>query len=328
MAAYIDPIKIFDTRYNLELDFKILEKKGKKKTQLHQVTCNEKIFQISQIWINNQPAKFLKKLEKEKFSQILECEEFEDELHIQIEMETITIHINPYNEKNPLFATTTYTVNLNLKALGLIKIIKKEKNISSFNILTNDNYDLVLDNTLSKNGIKTNDTLKIIFDKEVEYHILREESSPLQDVEFENIKFTNLENTKLLKFINNAPTWRRITRGLNLEGSCTKCEKKNICVPLGFSNEDYIQLDVASKEAACPCCSTPLENVHNCILWDCEYIIEGFINDSPIEKRGTAPRDKALSFYDASSLKFKDCIIEWNFLKIKTYHLQKRCTIL
>lgn len=125
--------------------------------------------------------------------------------------------------------------------------------------------------------------------------------------------FNNLKSTFFIQFDPKAPNYRRVVRGLNLEGKCQleDCEalNKNVCVPLGMGKFNVPQ---EMNRAMCPACDTKLEskNINNLGFWNCKYTIDGMRDAEPPSKEyDTAPSDKYKTFKPSENCK-------WAYLEV------------
>ncbi len=101
--------------------------------------------------------------------------------------------------------------------------------------------------------------------------------------------FTNFEKKKEATFNKNAPVWRTIHKGLNLEGICInqpcKAYNKRVWVPQKFGI--FYVAEIIS-EATCPMCKSEkgLKGVETCGLYQCHYAIKGrYLTKNGVEKK-------------------------------------------
>ena len=69
------------------------------------------------------------------------------------------------------------------------------------------------------------------------------------------VTFSNFQDSKIKKFSDKAPKWRKLVQGMNLEAICSnsKCKayKRKVWVPCGFGS--FYMAETIS-EAVCPIC--------------------------------------------------------------------------
>ena len=136
------------------------------------------------------------------------------------------------------------------------------------------------------------------------------------------LEFNNLENQELREFATDAPDWRIVDQGLNVEGRCNnqECKAHNqiVWVQKGFGKFHMSEITCTS---VCPMCSEIVTGVKNCGFFSCRYGIEGVQikpeGDEKVEKKDLrAPTDKLLTFKDSG-----DSNVEWRYLIIETQRL-------
>ncbi len=110
--------------------------------------------------------------------------------------------------------------------------------------------------------------------------------------------FSNLKEPVYREFTDNAPEYRIVYPGLNLEGMCCnlRCQaldEKAWCKK-GFGK--FI-INVETKKSECPLCHTKLNNVENMGLYKGKATIKGMkSNSDEFEKIYTNTEDKLLTF--------------------------------
>lgn len=138
------------------------------------------------------------------------------------------------------------------------------------------------------------------------------------------VHFSNLENKYLIEF-SEAPQWRIVSRGLNLEGKCTndscQANKKRVWVQMGMGKYD---INRVIFELKCPSCKQKVTEVNNAGFWDCRYVING-MQIEPAEKKviqeDIAPKDQFLTFPPDQA--------KWAYLNIETKKKESNsCTIM
>lgn len=88
---------------------------------------------------------------------------------------------------------------------------------------------------------------------------------------------TNDVKVKVFRTFKQAPPWRYISEGLNLEAECKldKCQafKKLVWIQKGFGEFDII--DIVFNRTLCPMCEQETEDVVNFGFLNCDYKIIG-----------------------------------------------------
>ncbi len=90
--------------------------------------------------------------------------------------------------------------------------------------------------------------------------------------------FTNFEKKKEATFSDDAPEWRTIHKGLNLEGICInqacKAYNKKVWAPQKFGT---FSIEKVIWKATCPLdkCKSKIQKVETCGFFQCSYTIEG-----------------------------------------------------
>lgn len=138
--------------------------------------------------------------------------------------------------------------------------------------------------------------------------------SSMGDIGFE---FNQLEKKVHVPFSNTAPSYRRVCRGLNMEGKCMNsiCAAfdKYVIVPKGLGEFRIAQeLD----QTLCPACDNNISfsNLRNLGFWNCKFTIHGK-QTAPEEKtvnRSGEAEKKHYTTYQAGN----DCT--WTYLDITT----------
>jgi hypothetical protein len=97
-----------------------------------------------------------------------------------------------------------------------------------------------------------------------------------------------LEKRVLVSFSANAPSYRRVIEGLNLQATCRHpgclAEGKDIYIPMGMGR---FPIPREAYKALCPAChhNVPGDSIKNLGFWKCQYTIDG---------RQTAPEKKVV----------------------------------
>ncbi len=83
---------------------------------------------------------------------------------------------------------------------------------------------------------------------------------------------------KGLKFSDNAPFYRAVTKGMNLLGICENKNciafKREVIYKFGFGTFDLIN-DMENKPPECPACEFRLRKLTTCAFWQCKYSYVG-----------------------------------------------------
>ena len=92
--------------------------------------------------------------------------------------------------------------------------------------------------------------------------------------------FTDPEKVdpKGIKFSDNAPFYRTVTKGMNLLGICENKNciafKREVIYKFGFGTFDLIN-DMKNNPPECPACELRLREVTTCAFWQCKYSYVG-----------------------------------------------------
>lgn len=125
--------------------------------------------------------------------------------------------------------------------------------------------------------------------------------------------FNKLESSFLVEFSATAPFYRKVIRGLNLEGSCEfnncKAFKRKVCIPVGMGKFNIPQ---TMNRSICPACDTKLDfkKITNLGFWECNYSIDGRFDEHDVKKNDIAPSTKYKTFKPGDN-----CI--WAYLDIE-----------
>lgn len=286
-----------------------------------------KSFQLSSIWINEQPAHSINGFTASVIrhdNSLIRAEIRDGKLYLFSNKLQFNLAVKYSGQSR------TFNVSPQLSIPRLRVLIENAFNCSDFDIYEVDTAYKIAD-------YHTLDSCEIAENTELEIFKLDEEESDQED-EFEDHRegpkftkdpFVNFQDKKELSFDHQAPKWRTIIRGLNLEGKCLNkvCDAfdKFVCVPLGMGVFPISQ----SAHAACPYCphdsqDNKLNNVINCIFWDCMYKIEGMQENCTklFLLEDQAPSKSALSFAEATKDQQSN-IVNWKFLKISTSEILK-----
>jgi hypothetical protein len=129
--------------------------------------------------------------------------------------------------------------------------------------------------------------------------------------------FNKLEKKEKISFSPQAPNYRIVCRGLNLEGKCTNkvCEafNKNVIVPKGLG-EFHIAEEL--DQSQCPACDENIlfKNIRNLGFWNCKFKIVG---------KQLSPEEKQVSKSDTAEKKHyttyqEDDDCTWAYLNVTT----------
>ena len=106
---------------------------------------------------------------------------------------------------------------------------------------------------------------------------------------------------KVFRAFKDAPPWRYISEGLNLEAECksNKCDanKKLVWIQKGFGEFDI--MDIVFNRTLCPICQQETEDVANFGFLNCDYKIVGNqINPErkKVDIAENAPKDGVTTF--------------------------------
>lgn len=294
----------------------------------------EQKFHLSDIWINNQPAKYVKGFKAQIMTDtsLMRAEIKAGKLYLFSDS-FLSIPITVKYESQ----TRSFLASPNLKVTGFRALLENEFNCSNYTI-----YDLETSTplgeayTLESCGITENATLEILIDEDPLASADRENTnlaSTENGLGMAPLAFNNFSKTEAIPFDSAAPVWRAVEEGLNFEGTCPneKCDARNkvVCDPKGIG---IFSLNEECVKATCPSCHEPIVDVTNCIFWNCVYTIEGVKSDSTetflLEKQ-IAPKDKGTSFKDATGEESN--VVNWKYLKITTSIISdpsvKRCVL-
>ena len=132
--------------------------------------------------------------------------------------------------------------------------------------------------------------------------------------------FNSCEDQVNGSFAKNAPDWRVVVDGLNMEGphpsdSCKASGQKDVIAHFGIGSYNIGQLQASSK---CMLCKTALSDVHNMIFSRCGFTIEGEQegkNDA-IKKESRTPPDGFSTFKDETDAE----MVKWKWMQVTTKH--------
>ena len=133
---------------------------------------------------------------------------------------------------------------------------------------------------------------------------------------FPAIKFNSMNEPIIIKFGTDAPKWRMINIGLNLEGVCKnknfEAYRQKVWIPKGFGKFNITKEVYDSK---CPICPKVCEDVENMGLYMARCISKGRIKGESEEKRMESEhrqKDGFLTFEDKDETR-----VEWLYLEME-----------
>lgn len=211
-------------------------------------------FDISDVWINNQPARHLEGI-KLLVSDLVsyECIENEIFLHLDLKIKnSVDVMIGEYAYKR-------YELHPNLTILGLIKILEREFHLKEADFFIYDENDSERNELSFSSTIQEN--AKLIFKKrnENKNKIIQGSSGLEGTVPF--FKFVNFHCPAPFK-------GKKLKPGLTLKGRCTSCQKI-LYFPIGLEVKSMEISRVFHK-----CCDSRVW-INNCIFNKCTYLITG-----------------------------------------------------
>ncbi|WP_316357043.1 ubiquitin-like protein [Candidatus Neptunichlamydia sp. REUL1] len=131
------------------------------------------------------------------------------------------------------------------------------------------------------------------------------------------ISTTDMEKPIFKKFVDDAPNWRTVYPGLNLEGLCKTidCVAKGeiVWISKGFGK---FNINREVSRANCPQCNKTAEKVENFGFFKCKFSYEGDYKDEDGTKKTAekkdivAPSDKLMTFEK------EDHMRDWEFLEM------------
>ena len=209
---------------------------------------------------------------------------------------------------------TDFFVNPNDTVEQVSEKIRKEARIESNEemILLHSMQDqpLTRESTLVNSGITEGAMLILQWKKK------SENNSETKSIGFE---FNGLENVIQKQFDENAPVYRSVSKGLNLEGRCKnkKCLAggKLVWVRKGMGEFDIGRLQYTSI-CPMPNCNEKLKEVHNLGFFDCSYTIDGFQTEPKeveVLKENQIASNKQFTTFDSNKKN-----VRWSYLKIMT----------
>ena len=116
--------------------------------------------------------------------------------------------------------------------------------------------------------------------------------------------FSDMDNYKICGFYNDAPEWRVVSHGLNLEGVCnnTNCKafNKKVWINFGFGIFSVEKLVTVGK---CPMCHCIADKIKSCGFYNCYYSYQGIKmnNDINIETKKKLAGKNNLVYYDSDN---------------------------
>ncbi len=288
--------------------------------QVQAVFCR---FPLSEVFLNSQPAKYIKGFQAQLVHENLSLSAKVEGGKLQLVLKSLENFILPITYENDSYP---FPASPLLKIKGLRVLIENQIKRSDFTIFNIEIGSSLRDGgTLEQSEITQDSLLFILLD-----------DNPLERIHEENLDHSSLENAMgvaSLTFVNfrdemnvffdcRAPQWRTVIPGLNLEGKClnSKCTAFGnwVCDPLGVG---AFSMHMVRAKAKCPVkdCGKKLEGVTSCIFWNCHYTITGLEVGKEKEEilNGNAPKDNALSFKKITE-NHQSNLTQWEYLTITT----------
>lgn len=139
------------------------------------------------------------------------------------------------------------------------------------------------------------------------------------------VSFNSLEETRSIQFSKEAPSYRRVVQGLNLQGQCQNrvCEayQKVIYMPMGIGDFNIFH---QMRHTTCPACAEEVgdKNIDNLGFWNCRYQIEG----SSIQEDSKKPQEinQTATAHAQHYTTFKPGKnVVWTYLQVTTTCIKK-----
>lgn len=312
-----------------------------RKTKLDHFSLDGRIstFARSAVWINEQPSTDLKGFK----SLIMQQDTLVDSYHVA--NEELHLFLNLQNEiclkivrdsnneiaflqivkENNDNNNDYLKVNPQLKMSGLKKMLERKCNLKDFYISYKGSSPLttpkITDCSIEEN---TRFDVRKYLDKQTNNHI----GSALESCT-KKIRFANFEN-KIQIIFGEAPKWREISDGFNIEGECQNQLCKDAYGMKVYDKKGFgtFQISKLRVTASCPMCEKPLKNVINCVFYNCMYAIEAEREGGkPFkEKEQIAPGDSAISFAEELADDPQGNIVDWKQIKVITTSIEEPIT--
>ena len=134
------------------------------------------------------------------------------------------------------------------------------------------------------------------------------------------VRHADMQHAQTGSFSVEAPDWRAVSKGFNVEGICinSECDAQGQGVIIKKKFGTFHMSEVAAK-AKCPQCSTLLVDVINSIFTGCVYSVEGAYHNARGERveikseETTVPKNKYVHFRN----KYGHVeLVNWLFIKI------------
>ena len=133
---------------------------------------------------------------------------------------------------------------------------------------------------------------------------------------FPPLPFSDMTTKVEREFSDNAPNWRIVCKGLNLEGKCKNVDcvakDKMVWIQKGFGE---FNMNKECYNSPCPMCKRDVEEVETCGFYDCTYSYEGKckeVAEKIVLNDQVAPSDKLLTFEKDEKMN------NWFYLNITT----------
>lgn len=244
-------------------------------------------FLLSDVWLNKQPAKCLKEFDFTLVNKntILNCKSTSDKVFIKFDPkdQTVLLNVTCGIYKKEL------TVLPQLTGYGLRLMVQEKFDWKNFEIIGEDGC------SIDESSPFGYDSLSLTIERK---DVVIEEAKPpkeegIHTMGIRPFDFVNFRDMVTVTITSDAPAWRTIDKGFNLEGKCrnTLCPSFNkgfVCIEKKFDAEYQKGMVCSNKKETfhisevttlciCPGCKMELlsEDIDNCIIYDCKATITG-----------------------------------------------------